>query len=198
MNIQNSIGFIFESRGRKDRPGSRALRTLGQSFLHLVFASSLIAASVASAMSQPDAASLLISGLGLPPSSSPLPADALEGTVDQVREPIPGAVHRAHGHSLDEAPPGNVAHDRVEPEDDFKSSPIMFIENVGQFDSRARFRVQGTSAHTYLADDAIWMTVYEPVTYLPNKRRRTRARTVCARISRAARRARLISAVREV
>jgi len=37
----------------------------------------------------------------------------------------------------------------------------MFIENVGQFDSNARFQVRGGNATTYLADDALWFTVLE-------------------------------------
>ena len=49
------------------------------------------------------------------------------------------------------------------PGDDFKSSPMMFIENLGQWDEHARFRVWGGPAGTmWLAEDAIWITVLEP------------------------------------
>jgi len=44
-----------------------------------------------------------------------------------------------------------------------RSSPLMFIENVGQFDERARFQVRGATGGTmWLAEDAIWVTVLEP------------------------------------
>jgi hypothetical protein len=41
-------------------------------------------------------------------------------------------------------------------------SPVMFIENVGQFDEGARFQVRGGNGALWLADDALWITVVEP------------------------------------
>ncbi len=41
------------------------------------------------------------------------------------------------------------------------STPPMFIENVGQFDARARFHVRGGGGTLWLAQDAIWLTVVE-------------------------------------
>lgn len=47
--------------------------------------------------------------------------------------------------------------------DGFQSSPIMFIENVGQWDDGARFQIRGGPTGTmWLADDAIWITVLGP------------------------------------
>jgi hypothetical protein len=43
----------------------------------------------------------------------------------------------------------------------FRSNPVMFIENVGQFDDRARFQVRGSMGTMWLAEDAIWITVVE-------------------------------------
>ena len=44
----------------------------------------------------------------------------------------------------------------------FRSSPVMFIENAGQWDERARFQVWGGPTKTmWLAEDAIWITVVE-------------------------------------
>jgi hypothetical protein len=40
-------------------------------------------------------------------------------------------------------------------------APVMFIENVGQFDAGARFQVRGGNATIYLADDALWFNVLE-------------------------------------
>jgi hypothetical protein len=40
-----------------------------------------------------------------------------------------------------------------------RSAPPMFIENVGQFDQRARFQVYGGNATLYLAEGALWFTV---------------------------------------
>jgi hypothetical protein len=36
-------------------------------------------------------------------------------------------------------------------------APLLFVENVGQFDARARFQVRGASEVLWLADDAIWL-----------------------------------------
>ncbi|HEY52038.1 MAG TPA: DNRLRE domain-containing protein, partial [Caldilineae bacterium] len=48
-------------------------------------------------------------------------------------------------------------------EDDFRSTPVMFIENVGQWDEIAKFQVWGgTDNAVWLAEDAIWITVMEP------------------------------------
>ena len=52
---------------------------------------------------------------------------------------------------------------------DLSSSPVMFIENVGQFDlpigseqgSGARFQVRGGNSTIWLAEDALWVTVLE-------------------------------------
>ena len=35
----------------------------------------------------------------------------------------------------------------------------MFIENVDQFDERARFQVRGGPGTMWLTDDAIWITL---------------------------------------
>ncbi len=42
----------------------------------------------------------------------------------------------------------------------FQSS-VMFVENVGQFDERARFQVRGSNGALYLADDALWFSLVE-------------------------------------
>lgn len=39
---------------------------------------------------------------------------------------------------------------------------MMFIENVGQFDDKARFQVQGGNGTMWLADDALWITLLAP------------------------------------
>ena len=43
-----------------------------------------------------------------------------------------------------------------------QSAPLMFIENVGQFDPAARFQVRGGSGALWLAENALWITVVEP------------------------------------
>ena len=42
-----------------------------------------------------------------------------------------------------------------------RSAPVMFIENVGQFHDGARFQVWGGPGTMWLAEDAIWITVFE-------------------------------------
>lgn len=41
------------------------------------------------------------------------------------------------------------------------SSPVMFIQNVGQFDDRALFQVWGGDKTIWLAEDSIWVVVLE-------------------------------------
>lgn len=42
-----------------------------------------------------------------------------------------------------------------------QSSPVMFIENVGQFDENARFKVHGSNVGLWGASDALWITLLE-------------------------------------
>ncbi|MGC9399936.1 MAG: hypothetical protein ACP5HM_12470 [Anaerolineae bacterium] len=47
---------------------------------------------------------------------------------------------------------------------------LLFVENVGQFDARARFQVRGGPATLWLAEDALWVTVMaRPQTQLPRR-----------------------------
>lgn len=40
--------------------------------------------------------------------------------------------------------------------------PLMFIENVGQFDEQVRFQVRGNKKTIWLTQDAIWITLLQP------------------------------------
>jgi len=40
---------------------------------------------------------------------------------------------------------------------------MMFIENIGQFADGSRFQVQGSSRTIWLTEDALWVTVIEPL-----------------------------------
>ena len=59
--------------------------------------------------------------------------------------------------------PDGPAHapDRAHVAAALRSVPLMFTENVGQFDADARFQVRRGNTTTYLADDAIWFTILE-------------------------------------
>jgi len=46
-------------------------------------------------------------------------------------------------------------------------SPVMFIQNVGQFDERALFQVRGADRTIWLAEDALWVTVVETPPHPP-------------------------------
>ena len=59
------------------------------------------------------------------------------------------------------AGPASVS-DRARVGEPLRSSPVMFIENVGQFDEGARFQVWGGPGGTmWLAEDALWITIVE-------------------------------------
>lgn len=57
------------------------------------------------------------------------------------------------------APP--LAPDRIRIADALRGSPVMFIENVGQFADGARFQVRSGMGAMWLAEDAIWITLAE-------------------------------------
>ncbi len=64
-------------------------------------------------------------------------------------------------------PPMAAGENDIEPtlaeEDDFRSSPVMFIENVGQWNKNAEFQIWGGAGNAmWLTDDAIWITVMGP------------------------------------
>jgi PKD repeat protein len=64
----------------------------------------------------------------------------------------------AQGHSAEwEVPASDHIRESVELQD----APLMFIENVGQFDPGARFQVHGDNSTIYLTGDVIWSTVLE-------------------------------------
>ena len=50
-----------------------------------------------------------------------------------------------------------------------RSAPTMFIENVGQFDERARLQVRGGRGAMWLTEDALWVTVMEQTPPPPGK-----------------------------
>ncbi|MFZ2095373.1 MAG: SBBP repeat-containing protein, partial [Anaerolineales bacterium] len=60
---------------------------------------------------------------------------------------------------------------RLQLDESTRMPSLMFIENVGQFDSQARFQVRGAGGLSYLTPDAIWMTYLEP---LPDELRNER------------------------
>ena len=43
-----------------------------------------------------------------------------------------------------------------------RNSPVMFIENIGQFAEGARFQVRGGNGTLWLTDDALWITIVDP------------------------------------
>jgi len=53
-----------------------------------------------------------------------------------------------------------IASDQVQVDEKLRNAPLMFIENVGQFDKRARFQVRGADRTIWLAEDGVWVTVF--------------------------------------
>lgn len=47
---------------------------------------------------------------------------------------------------------------------DWNSSSVMFIENVGQFETDARYQVRGSDSTIWLEEDALWVSVLQPST----------------------------------
>ena len=78
------------------------------------------------------------------PASPAAPAlsPVLSSVEGEAEEPLPAP---------DRAPVAEAMH----------SAPVMFIKNVGQFPEEARFQVRGGPGTMWLAQDAIWITVFE-------------------------------------
>jgi hypothetical protein len=74
---------------------------------------------------------------------------------------VPGGARPLAAQSRPAAPAPVPDHARVSAA--LRSTPLMFIENVGQFDQHARFQVRGDHATLWLAEDGLWATVAEGV-----------------------------------
>jgi hypothetical protein len=75
---------------------------------------------------------------------------------------ISGPATASVGATLAVAPqPAAMDSPQVRVTEALHSSPVMFIENVGQFADGVRFQVRGSDKTIWLAEDAIWVTVLE-------------------------------------
>jgi len=87
----------------------------------------------------------------------PLLAPLTPGEAAPLAAPAaPPAAAQAQASTV---PP--TAPDRARVEAGLRNSPVMFIENVGQFDERARFQVRGATGTMWLAEEAVWISVVE-------------------------------------
>ena len=113
--------------------------------------------------------SLVLPTLGMPASAAQpqptgptthaqSPAEGPATTLLGTHSDVPGRLTAQHRRETD-APlaPADLAQAR----EALESAPLMFIENVGQFDEHARFQVRGSNATIYLTDDGIWFTILE-------------------------------------
>jgi hypothetical protein len=87
-----------------------------------------------------------------------LPGPAIAGAFAKDPAAPTGPMLAPH-HS----PHSALAPDRARVSAALRSAPLMFTENVGQFDQRARFQVRGSDRTLWLAEDAIWVTVAKAV-----------------------------------
>jgi len=90
----------------------------------------------------------------------PIPATRTETQHVELGESIP-AMEQASDTSV-----GAVKNQQTTTAE--SASPIIFIENVGQFDPRADFQAQANGVTTYFSEDAIWYTLLEPPSNDPN------------------------------
>ncbi len=93
----------------------------------------------------------LLIALVLAPITPPTHGEMLSGPATaSVRATLPVASQFA----ATDSPQARVT-------ESLRSSPVMFIENVGQFDDSARFQVRGGDKTIWLAEDGLWVTVAE-------------------------------------
>jgi len=84
------------------------------------------------------------------------------GTAEALKNTDPIVAHLLSANPLPESadsPAAGLPQPQVKAT--LRSSPVMFIENVGQFDERARFQIRGGPGTMWLAEDAIWITIVE-------------------------------------
>ena len=91
------------------------------------------------------------------PAPSIAEGSGAEGPAQLVDAPVPpGGDNRTSGDG--------VADDQAYVSEALHDAPLMFVENAGQFDHRARFQVHGADRTLWLAEDALWVTLLEPGT----------------------------------
>jgi len=102
---------------------------------------------------------VIVMALLVPGGARPVTAAQSQPVVPVVSVPSTGVrVPPASGTRSDD---DISAKDQVHVADALYSAPLMFVENVGQFDERARFQVRGGNATIHLAEDAVWVTLVE-------------------------------------
>jgi hypothetical protein len=84
------------------------------------------------------------------PSASPTEIPSVESSATNTAEPTASS-----------PAPTAITYPAV-PQEQISNSEMLFVKNVGQFDKRARFVVQGANSAIQAADDAIWLTYLEP------------------------------------
>jgi len=94
-----------------------------------------------------------------PTASAQSPARAPATTVLGTHSDVPGGSTTQHQRETDEPP---ASADLAQAREALQSAPLMFIENVGQFDEGARFQVRGGDGVLWLAENALWITLVEP------------------------------------
>jgi len=72
----------------------------------------------------------------------------------------PAATAQSRPASVD-APPVASTSNRSRAPAGLRGTSLMFVENVGQFDPKARFQVRRGDTTIHLADDALWFTILE-------------------------------------
>lgn len=95
-------------------------------------------------------------------TSSTVFAQAKQGSISVTSPNIEGAERESSVFPAEQ--PGDITMGAVDRQQatNTKSQPsTMFIENVGQFDPKVEFLVQGSNANIYLAQNEIWFTVIE-------------------------------------
>ncbi|MGB8982587.1 MAG: SBBP repeat-containing protein, partial [Anaerolineales bacterium] len=87
-----------------------------------------------------------------------LPMRAESRAIPTFERPEP----RTAEHSDNAASPTITNNDLVKKgEKNSANYPVMFVENVGQFDPRARFQVTGSNTTIFLAENEIWFSLFE-------------------------------------
>jgi hypothetical protein len=101
------------------------------------------------------AATIEVTPMNEPQAFSPKP-------VEPAADELTNEVKRLSVQNEIEA--SSIPPSALSPRSSSVQSGLMFIENVGQFEAKARFMVREGEGSLYLAEDALWLTFLEPIT----------------------------------
>ncbi len=146
----------------KTRPFAVFVLVAGLALLALLVLGWTQSTAAAQSQSLPLIASAPTPDPTVPAAAPPRPAALLVAPVPTPEPDRPALLGRSASEGGGaEGPAPALAPDRARVVAALQGAPLMFVENVGQFDAGVRFQVRRGNTTIYLADHALWFTILE-------------------------------------